>query len=180
MGGRETVYTFKKGRRTGKFRVAIGRDAALAVTAPWFVPVGLAESFLRQKESWILHQLDFWQKRQLATGLSGNAKDYKRSKAAAYRLAVVKIKQWNVFYGLSYCRVSIRNQKTRWGSCSQKGNLNFNYKIIHLAEHLQDYLIVHELCHLRQPNHSKDFWRLVGQTIPDYSARSKELKKIIL
>lgn len=73
--------------------------------------------------------------------------------------------------------VRFKNQKTRWGSCSQKGNLNFNWKLVMASVHIVDYVVVHELCHLRQMNHSKEFWKLVGNQIPDYKERRKWLKE---
>src|SRR5450830_845542 len=91
------------------------------------------------------------------------------------RLSVI-----NKFYNFKINRVAIKNTTTRWGSCSSKGNLNFNYKIIYLKQSLADYLIVHELCHLGELNHSKRFWALVLKIIPDYAKINKELKKIHL
>lgn len=84
----------------------------------------------------------------------------------------------NEIYGFVYNRVAIRNQRTRWGSCSKKGNLNFNYRIASLPFHLADYIIVHELCHLREFNHSQNFWNLVAQVIPDHRERRRELRGI--
>jgi hypothetical protein len=84
----------------------------------------------------------------------------------------------NKFYNFKINRIAIKNTTTRWGSCSSKGNLNFNYKIIYLKPHLADYLIVHELCHLGELNHSKKFWALVSKTVPDYDRINKELKRI--
>lgn len=73
-------------------------------------------------------------------------------------------------------RISIRNQKTRWGSCSSNKNLNFNYKIVFLPYELAEYLVVHELCHLIHFNHSKDFWNLVENYCPDYRIHQKILR----
>lgn len=107
-----------------------------------------------------------------------NTAEYLHYKEQARVLVHTKLAYWNAFYLFSYKRISIKNQKTRWGSCSSKGNLNFHYKIIMLPEHLVDYLIVHELCHLGQMNHSKAFWDLVARTIPDYQIRQKALLAI--
>ncbi|NJE02320.1 M48 family metallopeptidase [Thermococcus sp. JdF3] len=74
-------------------------------------------------------------------------------------------------------RVYIRHQKSRWGSCSPRGNLNFNVRLIALPPELREYVVVHELAHLRYMNHSKAFWELVGEFYPDYQAARKELKK---
>lgn len=89
-----------------------------------------------------------------------------------------RISYFNKFYNFEINRIAIKNQKSRWGSCSKKGNLNFNYKIIFLQPQMADYLIVHELCHLGQFNHSKKFWQLVQKTIPNYKAINKTLKKL--
>ena len=92
-------------------------------------------------------------------------------------LVMNKLEQFNTIYNFKYNRVYIKDQKTRWGSCSKKGNLNFNYKIIYLRPALADYLIVHELCHLGEFNHSRKFKMLVSKTIPDYVNINKELKR---
>lgn len=85
---------------------------------------------------------------------------------------------FNQHYKFKYGRISIRNQTTRWGSCSSKGNLNFNYRIATLPDDLVDYIVVHELCHRGQFNHSKKFWDLVGETIPDHENLQKQLRKV--
>lgn len=86
----------------------------------------------------------------------------------------------NEHYGLAYGRVAIRNQRRAWGSCSQAGNLNFNYRILFLPEPLQEYIIAHELCHLKEFNHGPDFWKLVSEFAPDYRKKRKELKSIAI
>ena len=77
---------------------------------------------------------------------------------------------------INYNRVTIRQAKTRWGSCSQKGNLNFNWKLIMLPEPVIDYIIIHELCHLKEMNHSGKFWALVAEYCPQWRHRRKWLK----
>ncbi|MEI6480632.1 MAG: M48 family metallopeptidase [bacterium] len=91
-------------------------------------------------------------------------------------LALSRLEYFNQFYNFKYGTVRIKAQTTRWGSCSSKGNLNFNYKMALLPPHLVDYLVVHELCHLGEFNHSQNFWDLVGKTIPNYLELRAELK----
>jgi len=101
-------------------------------------------------------------------------------KERARSLAQERLSHFNQFYGFEIKKVSIKNQKTRWGSCSKKGNLNFNFKILFLPAKLQDYIIVHELCHLQELNHSSHFWGLVAQTFPDWRGLKKELRASVL
>ena len=105
-----------------------------------------------------------------------NRKEYLACKESARQLVLEKIKHYNDFYQFKVGRISIKNQKSRWGSCSKKGNLNFNYKIIFLPKEVADYVVVHELCHLGQFNHSPAFWQLVAQTLPQYQELKKKLK----
>lgn len=109
-----------------------------------------------------------------------NTTQYLAHKSIALEIARNRLKHFNAFYQFNINKVTIKNQKTRWGSCSKKGNLNFNYKIALLPAHLSDYVIVHELCHLRQLNHSPAFWKLVENTIPNYKKIKREFKKIRL
>ncbi len=85
---------------------------------------------------------------------------------------------WNAFYNFTYNRVAIRDQRSRWGSCSSKQNLNFNYRLIFLPPELFDYVIVHELCHLAHLNHGKDFWDTVARMLPDFRLRKEALALI--
>lgn len=98
--------------------------------------------------------------------------------ARAGALVKIKLEYWNQFYNFSYNRVAIKAHKGRWGSCSRLKNLNFNCKIIFLPEALVDYIVVHELCHLGELNHSPKFWNLVAQAMPGYLTRRAELRKI--
>lgn len=91
-----------------------------------------------------------------------------------------KVETYAKLMGVTYGRITIRNQKTRWGSCSSDGNLNFNFKLFFLPEHLMDYVVVHELSHRIHMNHSKDFWKVVATYCPDYKKCTQELKHIYL
>ncbi|MCA9365610.1 M48 family metallopeptidase [Candidatus Kaiserbacteria bacterium] len=109
---------------------------------------------------------------------SSVTKHYTEHKELARELVLTRLNQWNQFYGLEWNRVAIRNQKTCWGSCTSLKNLNFSYRLLFLPPHLQDYIIVHELCHLSELNHSPAFWDLVAMTMPDYHMHKRELRAI--
>ncbi len=177
-GSKEDLgVTFRRSNQSRHIKISIGGDGDILVSAPLRTAKSLLRKVLLEKEIWIMRSLS-----QLrATGKVRNKKDeevsYQRHKERARKLVEQKLVYWNQFYKYTYGRVSIRNQRTRWGSCSRKGNLNFHYKILFLPEELVDYLIVHELCHLRAFDHSQRFWGLVSKTIPDYQKRRRALKQ---
>jgi predicted metal-dependent hydrolase len=107
-----------------------------------------------------------------------NRKHYLRLKEDARALVHARVGYFNAFYRQPVKKIFIKNTKSRWGSCSQQGNLNFNYKIILLPPAVADYLIVHELCHLAQFNHGPAFWALVARACPNYRALRSELRAI--
>lgn len=119
-------------------------------------------------------------KRQIKLYIRNNRRNYLKYKNNALIFANQRIHHFNKIYNLRFKKINIKNQKTRWGSCSRKGNLNFNYKIILLPQNMADYIIVHELCHLKELNHSQNFWNLVKHTIPDYLETRGELRRIVL
>jgi len=94
----------------------------------------------------------------------------------AARVIGKKAEELSARLGVTYGRITIRGQKTRWGSCSQKGNLNFNWKLIMSPEPVVDYVIIHELAHLKELNHTKRFWQLVAQHCPGWREHRKWLK----
>ena len=105
---------------------------------------------------------------------------YQEHRPEARRLVQDRVAEFSKFYGVKVGRISIRNQGTRWGSCSKAGNLNFNYRLALIDLELADYVIVHEICHLLEFNHSPAFWSLVAKTVPDYRLRRRALKNLKL
>ncbi len=87
-----------------------------------------------------------------------------------------RLTYYNGVYNFRLRRVFIKNTKARWGSASSRGNLNFNYKIIFLPPALCDYIIVHELCHLAEFNHSPKFWALVARACPEHKVLRRRLR----
>lgn len=103
---------------------------------------------------------------------------YLAHKELARTLILERLAFFNHAGTYAYNRVAIRDQRRCWGSCSSKGNLNFSYKLLFLPPCLRDYIIVHELSHLKMLNHSADFWKLVAIQMPDYVIRMKTLRHL--
>ncbi len=103
---------------------------------------------------------------------------YRQHVSHARAVAHARVAQWGSIVGAVPGRIAIRNQRTRWGSCSSKGNLNFNYRIVFLPIELVDYIVVHELCHLLEFNHSSVFWGHVGRVLPNYPLHRAALRSI--
>ena len=96
----------------------------------------------------------------------------------AKKLLPMKVAYYAGRMWVTWNRITIREQKTRWGSCSSKGNLNFNWKLMLMPENIIDYVVVHELAHRREMNHSSRFWEIVASQIPDYERRRKQLNEL--
>ena len=169
-------YIIKSRKGARGIRIAVQADGGVIVTKPKNMPKFLAEVFVKSKKDWVMEQIEKIAQRPKKLLAHYSVKDFKENKQKAYILAHNKVIHFNQFYNFKINSISIRNQKTRWGSCSRKGNINFNYKIVFLPEELQDYIIVHELCHLQEMHHGKEFWDLVSLQIPDYKKRKIELK----
>lgn len=107
---------------------------------------------------------------------AGKKRHYAANKEGARKVILARLNELNAHYNFVYHKVAIRSQRSRWGSCSKKGNLNFNYQIATLPPHLLDYVLVHELCHLSVFNHSPQFWALVAEVLPNHRTLRAELR----
>jgi hypothetical protein len=158
-------------------RIAVYCDGAVVVTVPRGMGLGFVNRLVAEKAEWIFRMLERFKPFQPRPRRRNMKHEFFRHKAAALAMAQERVAHWNAIYGFAYNKINIKNQKTRWGSCSRKGNLNFNYKIALLPERVRDYIIVHEICHLAEFNHSKKFWSLVARAIPDYVATKHYLRR---
>ncbi len=171
-------YTHKISKRARGVKLAVHGDGTIVVTAPRWVGKRMVEKFVAEKSEWILDKMRLVHTQPKKILDTRSRSEYLAHKERARVLAQLRLEYFNVQYGYTYNKISIRNQKTRWGSCSKQGNLSFHYKIAFLPEHLADYIIVHELCHLKEMNHSKKFWDLVALAIPDHKERRKQLRAL--
>lgn len=176
----EQEITFTRKRGVKHLRIRIKGDGTCTVTVPFRVPMLLAQRFVEEKREWIIEKQREMERRRGERRALPDLRTFREVKSEVLRFTTQKVEEWNRHYGFSYTKVSVRNQKTRWGSCSRQGSLSFNYRIIFLPPHLADYLIVHELCHLKEFNHSKKFWNLVAQAFPNYRELRRELRAYAL
>lgn len=168
--------------RSNRKTVAIRVNADLSVTMR--VPLAATkrdiEQILKAKEPWIQrHRAEIRRRKEEleARHLPKLTDDDIRELAERARKCIPeRAAHFARIIGVDYGRITIRNQKTRWGSCSGKGNLNFNCLLMLAPTEVIDYVVVHELCHRKEMNHSAAFWNEVGKVIPDYRKFEKWLK----
>lgn len=171
-----TPIKIRKSSRAKRMSIAVHRDGSVVAVQPARVGLERFLKLLQEKFVWIEETLKKFNGRTSLISLRHSASERATLSRSARQIVEDRLIHFNQFYNFEYKRIAIRNQKTRWGSCSSRGNLNFNYRIALLQPELQDYLIVHELCHLKEFNHSRNFWKLVEQQIPNYKILHKALK----
>ncbi len=172
-------YLFNPSRRAKKIRLTVKSDGNLMVSAPFRLDENRVRDFMKIKSKWITDKLNYFREHP-GIILSADKEAVVEHKRAALKLVHSRLEYFNKIYQFRYAKVAIRNQITRWGSCSKNGHLSFNNKVVLLSERHADYIVVHELCHLGQLNHSQNFWNLVAKTVPDYKKIKKELKQFHL
>ena len=147
----------------------------LVVTSPFWTPRFMVNRFVQSQYDWIFDRWNALQKKLSERPLLEHSPAYYKAKAKV--LIRDRLEHYNQFYNLDYNRVFFKNQKTRWGSCSSQRNLNFNWRLVLAPLEVLDYVVVHELCHLLEMNHSSDFWALVEQQIPDHKKWRRWLRE---
>lgn len=172
-----TYEIIKSSRKT--IAVEVRQDGSVLVRAPRNCPQSRIDTFLKEKQAWILSKVEEQKERDAD---SMKIQPLSEAEQRLYRDKARDIFEQKVSYyarmmGVSYGRIAIRDQKTRWGSCSGEGNLNFNWRLIFAPAGVLDYVVVHELAHRKEMNHSPRFWRVVEDTMPEYRKYQKWLKE---
>ncbi len=160
--------------------IKIDEKLNVSVRFPYYMSYKSAYKFADDQKEWIVSHYE---------KMKAKAKEYEDNKEEPYTEEDLKwmteeakkmipplVEKYAALMGVTYGRVTIRHQKSRWGSCSAKGNLNFNCLLMKTPDEIIDYVIVHELCHRKEMNHSPRFWAEVEKIIPDYKEKRKWLK----
>ena len=169
-------YTIKDSPRSKSIRLTIGRDGQVLATKPKRVPVFLVEEFIKKKQVWIEACLKRLAEKQKTAKPLPTRQDFIANRYQFQKLIREKLEKINTFYGFKYGLVTVKNAKTRLGSCSRRGALNFSYQLSRFDDEVIDYVVAHELCHLQEFNHSQKFWSLVAKTIPNYREIRRKIK----
>ena len=176
---RMNIELIRSNRKT--LAIEVTSDLMVIVRAPRRMPVSDINRFIGEKADWIDASLSKMKKRQMESRESGKRPlsdmEIKLLSDKAKRIIPPKVHRYAALMGVTYGRITIRFQKSRWGSCSGKGNLNFNCLLMKAPDEVIDYVVVHELCHRKQMNHSPRFWAEVERILPDYKERRAWLKK---
>ena len=153
------------------------KDGGLIVRAPYGVSVGIIEEFLQKHKNWIEKNLQIDGKRKEKED-SLTDTEIKKLKKEARKYLTEKTAYFSNIMGLKYGRITITSAKTRFGSCSSKGNISYSYRLMLYPERAREYVVVHELAHLVEMNHSKRFYSVVEKILPDYKERKRLLKTL--
>ena len=154
--------------------IQIQPDGTVLVHCPLRLSEGAIQAFVESKSAWIEKHLNKLTKQPPPPAFT--EADIQKMTGQAKELIPQRVAYFADLLGVDYGRITIRHQKTRWGSCSGKGNLNFNCLLMAVPPEVRDYVVVHELCHRKEMNHSARFWAEIERIIPDYKNHRKWLK----
>lgn len=172
------IRIIRSSRRTLSLQVK--NDGQVIVRAPRHVTLQEIAAFVRKNSAWLHKHLEKVRKEKELNAASPvqplTMDDIQKLADEALRVIPGRVAHFAPLVGVTYGRITVRNQRTRWGSCSSKGNLNFNCLLMLAPPEILDYVVVHELCHRKEMNHSPKFWAEVAKVIPDYKERQKWLR----
>ena len=157
---------FRKSRRSRSVSIRVHPVKGVTVSVPYLVPYAVAELFFRARRSWVIKTMAR-QKQRIADSPVATASDIENLRRQAKRDLPPRLAELAARYGFIYNRVAIKHNSSNWGSCSTKSNINLNLNIVRLPKILQDYILLHELCHLRHHDHGHAFHLLLEHVLTD-------------
>ncbi|MDO4417360.1 MAG: M48 family metallopeptidase [Eubacteriales bacterium] len=171
----DSIRIIRSDRRTLSLQVR--HNGEILVRAPKHATLAEIDAFVSKNRAWLQKHLALVREENARTEPADRLtmEEIRRLADEAMRVIPDRVAHFAPLVGVRCGRITIRNQKTRWGSCSGKGNLNFNCLLMLAPPEVIDYVVVHELCHRKEMNHSPRFWAEVARIIPDYRKQEKWL-----
>lgn len=167
-------YQLNRNSRVRGMKITIHPGGVIKVSVSPWIPKFAVDSFVSSKTGWIQKHVVRMKQLPVKSPINDRS-EFLRLRPTAQSLVTARLEHFNRHYGLKWTSITIRNQSTRWGSCNARGHLSFNYRLAQVLPELADYVVVHELCHLGQLNHSPKFWALVSETLPNYKSLRRKL-----
>jgi predicted metal-dependent hydrolase len=167
---------FERSRRSRHINITIKPFRGVRVAVPPGVSFRSARNFIRDKRDWVRRHLVRMRKYEHQL-IKVPADTPPVEKATAARILTRRLRELAEKHGFAYNRVTIRNQRTRWGSCSYKNNISLNMKLLRLPDELIDYVLLHELVHTRVHNHGPEFWHEIEKYVPGARTYTTRLRK---
>jgi predicted metal-dependent hydrolase len=171
----EIAYAIRRTARSRRLSVRVDDDGRVTVVAPPRASEALIRRFVDEQAPWIAGAVAKAKAQPQRIRLAATGAERTRLMAATRKFVGERLHFWNQQYRLRPGVVRVRDQKTRWGSCARNGDLSFNYRLALLPTELADYVVVHELCHVAQFDHSPKFWTLVAQAVPRWKVLRRQL-----
>lgn len=172
----EIPIDIKRSKRSRNLRLSVKAGGAVILTAPMKTPIRDIELFVKNNQEWIKEKVRTQKLVKDSLLKTSNLREFKEKRDVMLIDMQRRVEIQNQHYRFSFNSVDIIKSKTKWGSCSSRKKLSFNYKMSELSDELQDYIVVHEICHLKEMNHGPKFWKLVAETIPHHKLLRKKLR----
>jgi len=185
----ESAFVFVRHPRARRYVIRVEPDGSVRVTVPRWGSKRDAAAFAEQERAWIekqLRRIEAGRERRTANGEPGTANDgpqfsadqQRALRARARSELPARLLDLAAQHGLTVSRVSVRNQKWRWGSCSARGLICLNWRLVTMPDAVRDYVMLHELMHLKRMDHSPKFWKLVAAVCPTYQEARRWLRQV--
>jgi hypothetical protein len=175
------AFVFVRHPRARRYLIRVTEDGTVRVTIPRRGSRREAEAFAARERGWIENQLLRWRERRTASDAAPVAANDDRNRRAfiarARQELPPRLLELASRHGLTVSRISIRNQRSRWGSCSRSGHICLNWRLVTMPDTVRDYVLIHELMHLKRMDHSRTFWKLVAEACPGYEEARAWLRR---
>jgi len=173
-----TDVVFTRHSRARRYVIRVTADGVVRVTIPQWGSKREAAAFAERERAWIAKQQRRAEEERAQPKPSEMAGEVERDlRSRAKRALPARVSELAAQHGLTVARVSVRNQRWRWGSCSRAGHICLNWRLMTMPEWVRDYVIIHELMHLKRMDHSPRFWKLVARVCPDYQNARRWLRQ---